>query len=153
MGDVSVMPFSGNHGRFAELKSVWVGFNESDTKPCEIVRTRIAAKRVIVGIRDVETMDAAHELRGQYVFVSREKAARPRNGSYLVDDIIGCEVLTEEQNIVGVVRDVLSLPANDVWSVWNGKKEMLIPAVQAIVKSVDTGKKRIVIHALEGLLE
>jgi 16S rRNA processing protein RimM len=152
-GELKVLPFSDAHDRFADLKSVWVGFDESGTKRSDIVKVRIDAKKVVIGLRDIETADAAAELRGQYVFVPKENAVRPRKGSYFVDDIIGCEVFTEEQKAVGVVKDVFSLPANDVWSVWNGEKEMLIPAVQAIVRAVDTGKKRIVIHAVEGLLE
>jgi 16S rRNA processing protein RimM len=152
-GKVKVIPFSDVHGRFAELKSVWVGYDESGATRCEIVTTRAGANRVIVGLRNVETADAAKKLCGQYMFVSKENAAHPREGSYFVDDIIGCEVFTEEQKAVGIVKDVLSLPANDVWSVWNGKKEMLIPAVQAIVKLVDIGKKCIIIHAVEGLLD
>jgi len=70
-----------------------------------------------------------------------------------MDDIIGCEVVTEEQMKVGIVADLLSLPANDIWVVQNGKKEFLIPAVKAIIRNVDVKMKRITIHALEGLLE
>jgi len=70
-----------------------------------------------------------------------------------MDDIIGCEVVTEEQMKVGIVADLLSLPANDIWVVRNGKKEFLIPAVKAIIRKVDVKAKRITIHALEGLLE
>jgi 16S rRNA processing protein RimM len=153
IGEMNVLPFSDVHGRFAELKSVWVGFGESGAKRCEIVTTRIDTKRIIIGLRNIETVDAAKKLCGQYVFVSKENAAHPRKGSYFIDDIIGCEVLTEEQKAVGVVKDVFSLPANDLWSVWNGEKEMLIPAVQAIVKRVDTRNKRIIIHAVEGLID
>ena len=153
MGEVKVLPFSNVHDRFADLKSVWVGFDEPGAKCREIARIRIELKRIVVGFRNIETANAAEELRDQFLFVPKEHAVLPRTGSYFIDDIIGCEVFTEEEKAVGVVKDVLSLPANDIWSVWNGEKEMLIPAVQAIVRVVDTKNKRIVIHAVEGLLE
>ncbi len=153
MGEVKVLPFSDIRDRFANLKSVWTGFDEAGAKCRDIERIRIEPKRVVVGFRNIETADAAEELRDQFLFVPKEQAVHPRKGSYFVDDIIGCQVFTEEEKAVGVVKDVLSLPANDVWSVWNGEKEMLIPAVQAIVRVVDIKNKRIVIHAMEGLLE
>jgi 16S rRNA processing protein RimM len=61
--------------------------------------------------------------------------------------------LNEEHKVVGTIKDVFSLAMNDIWVVWDGKKEMLIPAVKAIVKRVDIGMKQIIIHDIEGLLE
>ena len=70
-----------------------------------------------------------------------------------MDEVMGCEVVTEEQVDVGIITDLLSLPANDVWVVRNGAKEFLIPAVKAIIRKVDIKMKRVTIYALEGLLE
>ncbi len=94
-----------------------------------------------------------NELRNRYLFVPKEESIKLRPGSYFMDDVIGCEVVTEEQMKIGIVTDLLTLPANDVWVVRNGAKEILIPAVKAIIRKVDVKKKRITIHALEGLLE
>ncbi len=55
--------------------------------------------------------------------------------------------------VVGILADVLKLPANDVWVVRSGEKEILIPAVKEFIESVDEARKRIVIHVIEGLLE
>jgi 16S rRNA processing protein RimM len=42
---------------------------------------------------------------------------------------------------------------NDVWVVKKGTKEILIPAVKAIIQHVDLENKRITIHSLDGLLD
>jgi 16S rRNA processing protein RimM len=42
---------------------------------------------------------------------------------------------------------------NDVWVVKKDEKEILIPAVKAIIRKVDVENKRITIHALDGLFD
>ncbi len=83
----------------------------------------------------------------------KEDAVKLRDGSYFIDDIIGCEVVTEEQTIVGKITDLLSLPMNDLWVVKKDAKEILIPAVKTIIRQVDIENKRITIHALDGLVD
>jgi 16S rRNA processing protein RimM len=61
--------------------------------------------------------------------------------------------VTEEQTVVGVITDLLSFPMNDLWVIKKDAKEILIPAVKAIIRQVDVENKRIIIHALDGLLD
>jgi 16S rRNA processing protein RimM len=67
--------------------------------------------------------------------------------------MIGCSVEGEDGSNIGTLTDVLKLPANDVWVVRSGEKEILVPAVKEFVCSIDEAHKRIVIHVIEGLLE
>jgi 16S rRNA processing protein RimM len=152
-GEVKVLPFTDDKQRFATLRSVWVGQDETTAKQRDILTVRMDTEHVIVNLDGIQTMNEAEEVRDNYLFVPKEQVLKLPIGSYFVDDVIGCEVVTEEQKKVGLVTDLLSLPANDVWVVWNGDKEILIPAVKEIVRQVDVEKKRITIHALEGLLD
>ena len=53
---------------------------------------------------------------------------------------------------VGELKDVMWLPANDVYVVFNGEKELLIPIVNEVVLSVDYDKKEILIANIDGLI-
>ena len=53
---------------------------------------------------------------------------------------------------VGELKDVMWLPANDVYVVFNGEKELLIPIVPEVVLSVDYDKKEILIANIDGLI-
>jgi len=150
---VKVLPLTHDHQRFENLAAVWIGSTAANVELKKILAVRIDAKQVVLALDGVETMEAAEQLKDSYLFVSKEDAVPPEQGSYFVDDVLGSEVVTEEQTRVGTVTDLLSLPMNDVWVVQNGTKEILIPAVKAIVRQVDVEKKRITIHAFEGLLD
>jgi 16S rRNA processing protein RimM len=152
-GKVKVLPLTDDKQRFAGLQSVWVGHDATRVEQRDIRAMRIDAKQVVVSLNGIETPHEAKEFRNKYLFVPKEQTIKLRTGSYFMDEVIGCEVVTEEQMNVGIVADLLSLPANDVWVIRNGTKEFLIPAVKAIIRKVDVKMKRITIHALEGLLE
>jgi 16S rRNA processing protein RimM len=152
-GEVRVLPLTDDQRRFENLKSVLVGHEETTAVVRNILSSRIDAKYVVVKFNGIENVEEAKKLRDQYLFIPKENAVKLRTGSYFVDDVIGCEIVTEEQVKVGIVTDLLKLPANDLIVARSGLKEILIPAVKAIIRQVDIEKKRITIHALEGLLE
>ncbi|MBI3586910.1 MAG: 16S rRNA processing protein RimM, partial [Ignavibacteriales bacterium] len=90
---------------------------------------------------------------GQYIFISAKDVVAPAKGSFFVDDIIGMEVVSEEGEKIGMIKDVIQVSAHDIWVVGNGAKEVLLPAVKEIIKSVDPKRKEMVIHVMEGLLD
>jgi 16S rRNA processing protein RimM len=152
-GEMKVLPLTDDRLRFSGLQSVWVGHDSDSAGQFDIHIVRIDAKQVVINLNGIETLQEANKFRNKYLFVPMEQTIKLNPGSYFMDDIIGCEVVTEEQTKIGIVADLLSLPANDIWVVRNGSKEFLIPAVKAIVRKVDVKMKRITINALEGLLE
>jgi 16S rRNA processing protein RimM len=73
--------------------------------------------------------------------------------SYLVADIIGCTVMTMENENLGVLNDVIRTGSNDVYVVGEGKNELLIPALKSVVHEIDIGKKIIRVTLPKGLKE
>jgi 16S rRNA processing protein RimM len=152
-GELKILPLTNEKQRFENLQSVWVGHTAANVEQRDVCAVRIDAKQIVVSLIGVETLQEAEAFRNKYLFVPKEQSVQLRSGNYFIDDIIGCEVVTEENVNIGIVSDVLSLPKNDLWVVRKGKKEILIPAVQAIIRKIDIKIKCITIHALEGLLE
>lgn len=83
----------------------------------------------------------------------RKTRSHRREVLYFIHDIVGMNVLTEAGGQIGIVREVMQLPANDVWVVASGDKEILIPAIKEVIRSVDLQRRVVVIRPMEGLLE
>jgi 16S rRNA processing protein RimM len=152
-GEVKVVPLTDDTERFVNLRSVWVGRSASSACERSLISVRTDRSHVVVQVDEIRTVDEAEHLRDEYLFVPMENRIPLQKGKYFIDDVIGCEVVTEEQKNIGIVTDLLTLPIDDVWVVRNESHEILIPAVKEIIRQVDVEKKRIIIHALEGLLE
>jgi 16S rRNA processing protein RimM len=70
-----------------------------------------------------------------------------------VHDIIGSRVIDEQGRKVGTVEEVWKLPANDVYVVREGKRELLVPAVQSVIEKIDTQGKQIRVRMTEAFEE
>ena len=152
-GEVKILPLTQDKQRFMNLPAVWIGLEAANVELKKILKVRIDTKHVVFNFDGIETVEKAEKIKDSFLFVAKEDAVKLRDGSYFVDDVIGCEVVTEEQTVVGVITDLLSLPMNDLWVVKKDAKEILIPAVKAIIQQVDVENKRITIRALDGLLD
>jgi 16S rRNA processing protein RimM len=87
--------------------------------------------------------NAAEALRGEAIAVPRAVLGTLDEGEFLVDDLVGCEVVDGERP-VGRVSDVLLLPAADTLEVERpGGEPLLVPLVGDAVRSVDTDGARI----------
>ncbi|MGH2016460.1 ribosome maturation factor RimM [Aerococcus urinaeequi] len=74
---------------------------------------------------------------------------------FYYDDIIGLEVYTTDETYLGKVREITSLPSNDVWAIQrpNKGKDILIPYIEDIVLEIDLDDNRVVIDPMDGLID
>lgn len=78
-------------------------------------------------------------------------------GSYYVTDLIGCQVHSADERLVGFVADVQftgeGVSGTPILAVDSSRGEVLIPLANEICISVDISAKRIVIVPPDGLLD
>jgi hypothetical protein len=72
-------------------------------------------------------------------------------GTYFQHDIIGLEVVTDSGEALGRVATILETGANDVYVVKGERGELLLPAIEDVIKQVDVRGGRLVIDLLPGL--
>jgi 16S rRNA processing protein RimM len=81
--------------------------------------------------------------RGGELAVPRDALAELPADTYYVSDLVGLDVVDERGEHVGVVRDVLPGPANDVLELDTG---LLLPLVEACVREVDVSGRRLLLN-------
>lgn len=152
-GELKLAMLTDRPERFRTLKVVWIGSDEAHAKRHGVRSVRISKTAVVLGLEEIQSRTEADERRGEFVFVEKADDVAPKRGTYFIHEIIGMNVVKESGEPVGVVRDVLQMPANDVWVVADGRKEYLIPAIKQVIRSVDVRLRKIVIRPMEGLLD
>lgn len=118
-----------------------------------IAAVRFQHDRPVITIDGVETMNDAEALAGLELRVPREMLAVLPDGMYYHHDLVGCAVDTVDGTQVGTVSGVEESGGGHRLVVKGAKGEILIPFATEICRSVDLGRKRIVIAPPEGLLE
>jgi 16S rRNA processing protein RimM len=121
--------------------------------PLTVEKSRPHKRVVIIKFREWDDINQAEPYKGGKLVVERADAVDLNEGEFYFHEIIGCQVVTTEGRNIGTVREILQLPANDVWVVApsDGGKDILIPYIDDVVKEVDPESKQVVIQWMEGL--
>ncbi|XID95175.1 ribosome maturation factor RimM [Paenibacillaceae bacterium WGS1546] len=119
----------------------------------EVAGAREQKKMYIVRLKGFDNINEVEKYKGWELKVPEEERAPLEEGEYYFRDIIGCEVATEEGEVLGTVAEILTPGANDIWVVKmaNGK-ELLLPVIDDVVLDVDVAARKIKVHLMEGLL-
>ncbi len=107
----------------------------------------------LLGFEGVDSIEAAEGLRGKVLFLNRDDLNLDP-GRYLIEDLLNCIVIdADSRETLGVLREVSSTGANDVWHIERAGKIYLVPAIEEVIVSVDTQAERILLRPLKGIFD
>jgi 16S rRNA processing protein RimM len=119
--------------------------------PVEKLRQHRGA--LLLKLGGCDDRNSADELRGMLVQIPLEKAVPLEEGEYYHFQLIGVRVETESGKWLGQVVEVLETGANDVYVLRGPRGEVLLPAVEEVIRELDLESKRMVVRPLPGMLE
>lgn len=152
-GELKIQPLTDHPSRFGVLRSVQVEMRDGQTRVHEIEGAQVRSRCVILKLAGVDSRDAAAALRGAYINIPREDVLPLEDGDFYYFEVIGFEVATVEGQRLGIIEEVMDLPANAVLKVNEGDKEYLIPVIPEVIDTVDREGERIIINPISGLLD
>ncbi|MPZ48000.1 MAG: 16S rRNA processing protein RimM [Dehalococcoidia bacterium] len=144
-GEVKVEPLTDFPERFDAGGRVWI---EGAARLIE--RSRPQDRNLILKLQGVDTRDAAEALRGKELMLP-EAPPIDEPGRFYQHDILGLRVEDAAGEKLGVIADILSTGANDVYVVRGERGELLLPAVEDVVKQIDLTSGSIIVELLPGL--
>ena len=151
-GMVKVKPFTDDIRRFDELKTVYVEKNSNQTE-YEIEEVKYHKDMVLIKLKGIDKVEQAEELRNAYLTVSRDSVEELEEGRYYIVDLLGLEIYTDEQVLLGTLEDIFNTGSNDIYVVKDKQgKQILLPAIQDVIKQIDIENKKIIVHLLPGLI-
>jgi len=109
-------------------------------------------KGILLKFKGRDRIEDVEDLVGLTLYMDRKELPRLEEGEYYWHELIGMEVCTDSGKSVGTLEKVLETGSHDVYVVRKGEQESLIPAIRDVVRKVDVPGRRMVIHAVEGLL-
>ena len=100
---------------------------------------------------EISTIEEAEKLNKKYLFVEKNQEILGKN-EYFYSDLIGMKVDFDNGKEIGVVKAIEEYTSYATLRVKTNGKDVLIPFVQAFIKSVSLEEKHIIINYIEGLL-
>lgn len=101
----------------------------------------------MVVFKDNYDINLIEHLKGSLVYINKDDLKLDEN-KFLSVDLIGFDVIINDK-IIGVIKDVLDTPANEVLVLDNN---IMIPYVDAFIKEIDIKNKKVSVYEVKGLL-
>jgi len=115
----------------------------------ESVRGR--AGRRIFRFSTCDSRDQAELLRSWVLWLSRKQVGEFEEDRWLVQDILGLDVVTDDGEHLGKLTQVMPQPASDILVVESNGEEILLPFIKEVVLDVDVSAGRVIVHLIEGM--
>jgi 16S rRNA processing protein RimM len=141
---------------------VGIGFSREFLKPYTVLTLSQTPARIVIRLEGITDREGAQALVDQAVYLDKAEVLVDESNWHNVGDIIDCVVRIAPANNepvtrdaeLGTITDVLLLPGNDVWVVTTPEgREVLLPVIDDVIKSVDIANKVVTVHLIPGLLE
>ena len=136
-GDLRVEPLADRPLRLESGRRVWLVIPERRAG-FTVAAVKGDKTRPILSLQELCDRTVAETWRGALVMVLRRDLPALPAGEYYDFDIVGLEARSSDGQRLGVVTEVMHLPANDVYVIRrDGGGEILLPAVHAVVNKID----------------
>ncbi len=151
-GEVKVYPTTDDITRFKDLKEVFLDTGKALLQ-LEIEGVKFFKQTAILKFKGIDNINDVEKYRGKDLLINRDNAVDLEEGEYFIFDLLDSMVVTEDGKELGILTEVLTTAANDVYVVKTPEgKELLIPYIDECVLNIDIENKKILVHLMDGLL-
>ena len=133
--------------RFSPSSTIYI-----NRQPATVDSVEWRKGKAIIKLSSIDSIEQAQRLRGQPIEIHHSQLQPLPKGQYYHFQLIGLEVETIQGELLGKITEILTAESNDIYVVNGDRGEILIPAIDDVVKSIDCDKGCIIIEPIEGLL-
>lgn len=154
----------GNHGELAfifdvdnpsayqKLESVFIEINNT-LVPFFIKKNQIKGNTATVTIDGIDSIDKAEKLVKSTLYLPLSFLPPLKGKKFYFHEMPGFTAFDKKYGEIGIVTEVLDFPQQAIFSIRQGKNEILIPAKEEFIVSINRESKRLELDAPEGLID
>ena len=152
-GKVKVEYFGENLSRLSLYREIFIKDDKDKPEAYEVLETILQPPRLILRLKGIERIEEAEPLIGKEILIERKSLLKLEEGEYYWVDLLGMEVETEGGKRIGKIREIFPTGANDVYVVEGERREILLPATDEVIRSIDLKRGVMKVARMEGLWE
>ena len=157
-GQVKVRPHSSEPVALLSSKAVWLSLiprrdagvsasvEQASLTQYKVKSAKMHSGNVVMALEGVSDRDQALALKGSRILVARDAFPKADPDSYYWVDLIGCSVVSLQNEELGEVLDVTENGAHGVIAIGDPSSQtikQLVPFVKEVVQNVDLINKKI----------
>ena len=102
---------------------------------------------------DELTPEESLALVGHELYLPLDLLPKLTGNQFYFHEVIGYKVVDKEKGDIGIIKSIIEYPAQPLFQIMHGEKEILIPIIDPVIERVDREQKTIFITAPNGLID
>jgi 16S rRNA processing protein RimM len=117
----------------------WLVKQNEEWLEIQLLQGKPQGKGLIASLEGITDRDEAMAFVSSEIAIDRNQLPTAKEGEFYWHDLINMQVINQQDEVLGVVTELLETGANDVLVVEANKQRYLIPYVQDVyIKDIDT---------------
>lgn len=151
-GDLAFVLDVDDPTRYQKLESVFVELNNA-LIPFFIKKIQLRGNTAVVSIEGIDTIEKAEGLIKSSIYLPLSFLPPLTGKKFYFHEMPGYSVIDKKHGAIGVVEEVLDYPQQAIFQIKFGEHEILIPAKDEFIISIDRKLKQLELDAPEGLID
>ena len=147
-GELKIDLKGSDAARFVGLRRVLLGEARAQYP---VRRARVHRGQGLLLLAEIDSREAAEACRGAVLYAWQDEMDPLAPDEYLISDILGLQVITDDGEALGEVIEVIVTGANDVYVVRGPYRDLLLPAIKQVVLTIDLSAGKMTVRLLEGM--
>ena len=139
------------NGHLGCIEEVFLEVLRGEGHPFRVEHLEIRKKGFILKLQGIEDPGSAGRWTGADILADASLLEKLPEGEYYWRDLIGLHVHSEEGTFLGKIEAVFPTGSNDVYVCAGGEREILLPAIEDVIRKIDTEKGIMVVRLLKGM--
>ncbi|HSO67232.1 MAG TPA: ribosome maturation factor RimM [Desulfatirhabdiaceae bacterium] len=108
-------------------------------------------RSLLCHLKGITDRNQAEEIVGSKLYCKKKCLPQLEEDIYYWVDLIGLEVYTMDDELIGLLSSIIPTAGNDVFVVRLNDRETLIPAIESVIQEIDLTENRMRVNLPEGL--
>jgi 16S rRNA processing protein RimM len=152
-GQMKLHSYSGNFDSLSAVSSIVLKKPDGTLHEFTINDAKANNGKFIISLTEFTDINSVEPIIGSELCIKRCNLPEPDDDEYYWCDLIGLQVYTNDDVLLGSVVDIFETGSSDIYVVRDGAREYLIPAIGDVIKTIDLDGGRIIVTPLDGLLD
>ncbi|MBN2258464.1 MAG: 16S rRNA processing protein RimM [Anaerolineaceae bacterium] len=141
-GEITMEPWTDFPERIKSGNLLYLGDEHLEV---HITGMRGKDRLLLLKLGGYDERESVNTLRNLVVYTRKDELPPLPEGQYYHHELVGLQVVDENEQKLGTIRDILETGAKDVLVIINDDRELLVPLIEETILSIDlsAGKVKI----------
>ena len=151
-GLLRIRSYARSEASFLDAGTVFLRPVSGEIREFGVISVNAHKNTFLMRLKGLASRSEAEGYKGAEILISKETLVSEEDECFWYE-LLGIKVYLDTGDYLGRISHIISAGSNDIYVVREGDKEIFIPATHEVVKEIDLDNEKMIISAMEGLLD